>query len=148
MLISTKGRYGLRAMVDLAVSSNNEHVALNSIAERQNISANYLEQVFALLKKAGLVKSVKGSQGGYILADKPANISVGIILRALEGDLSIFDKKEENKTIDNTIESCLKSNVWDKLNENINQTVDSITLDDLVNEYKRLNINLSLMAYI
>lgn len=148
MLISTKGRYGLRAMVDLAVSSNNEHVALNNIAERQNISANYLEQVFALLKKAGLVKSVKGSQGGYILADKPANISVGIILRALEGDLSIFDKKEENKTIDNTIESCLKSNVWDKLNENINQTIDAITLDDLVNEYKRLNINLSLMAYI
>jgi Rrf2 family protein len=135
-------------MVDLAVSSNSEHVALNSIAERQNISANYLEQVFSLLKKAGLVKSVKGAQGGYILAEKPANIPVGVILRALEGDLSVIDKKEDSKTTDNTIETCLGTYVWDKLNDTINSTVDSITLEDLVNEYKKLNINLSLMAYI
>lgn len=148
MLISTKGRYGLRAMVDLAVSSNSEHVALNSIAERQNISANYLEQVFSLLKKAGLVKSVKGAQGGYILAEKPLNITVGVILRALEGDLSVIDKKEDNKATNNIIECCLIANVWDKLNDTINSTVDSITLEDLVNEYKKLNINLSLMAYI
>jgi Rrf2 family protein len=135
-------------MVDLAVSSNSEHVALNSIAERQNISANYLEQVFSLLKKAGLVKSVKGAQGGYILAEKPLNITVGVILRALEGDLSVIDKKEDNKATNNIIECCLIANVWDKLNDTINSTVDSITLEDLVNEYKKLNINLSLMAYI
>ncbi|MGI5922220.1 MAG: RrF2 family transcriptional regulator [Syntrophomonadaceae bacterium] len=146
MLISTKGRYGLRAMVDLAISSNSGLVALNSIAERQNISANYLEQVFSLLKKAGLVNSVKGSQGGYILAEKPANITVGVILRALEGDLNVI-KKEENKTNGNIIENCLTINVWDKLNDAINSTIDSITLEDLVNEYNRLNINLSLMAY-
>jgi Rrf2 family protein len=89
MKLSTKGRYGLRAMVDLAVHSSGEHVALYSIAERQNISENYLEQVFSILRKAGLVKSVKGAQGGYTLADKPSNISIGAILRVLEGDLSV-----------------------------------------------------------
>lgn len=148
MLVSTKGRYGLKAMVDLALNSTSEHVVLNSIAERQNISSNYLEQIFALLKKAGLVKSIKGSQGGYVMTQKPVNITVGAILRALEGELSVIDLKEENKTDGNNIESCIKINVWDKLNENINSTVDAITLEDLVNEYKRQNINLVLMAYI
>lgn len=148
LLISTKGRYGLRAMVDLALNSASEHTALSSIAERQDISANYLEQVFALLKKAGLVKSIKGSQGGYILMEKPANITVGAILRALEGDLNVINEKEESKAADKIIECCLMDNVWKKLNETINSTVDSITLEDLLNEYNKRNINLSFMAYI
>ncbi|MCE5285147.1 MAG: Rrf2 family transcriptional regulator, partial [Pelosinus sp.] len=136
MLISTKGRYGLRAMVDLAINSTGEHVALNSIAERQNISANYLEQMFSLLKKAGLVKSIKGSQGGYILAHKPASITVGSVLRALEGDLATVDESDIKRTPNNSIEYCLTINVWDKLNESINLVVDSITLEDMIDEYK------------
>lgn len=84
MKISTKGRYGLRAMLDLALNSLGDHVALSNIAERQDISVSYLEQMFSVLRKAGLLKSVKGAQGGYVLADRPSQIKVGTILRALE----------------------------------------------------------------
>lgn len=147
MRISTKGRYGLRAMVDLASNISGDHVALNSIAERQGISANYLEQVFALLRKAGLVKSVKGAQGGYILANDPANVTVGSVLRALEGDLSVSEGSAE--TIDrNSLEYCIKTFVWEKIDESINGVVDSITLEDLVDEHKKLCGNQALMFYI
>ncbi|HOJ79023.1 MAG TPA: Rrf2 family transcriptional regulator [Bacillota bacterium] len=139
MKLSTRGRYGLRAMLDLAVFSNGEHVSLCSIAERQNISDNYLEQVFSILRKAGLIRSVKGAQGGYILGDEPQNIKVGTILRVLEGSLSIIDENEADGTGENFFQKCIKKNVWDKLNACINQTVDSITLADLVEEYKNQN---------
>lgn len=148
MKISTKGRYGLRAMVDLAINARVEHVALNAVAERQNISMNYLEQVFAALRKAGLVKSVKGAQGGYILARKPDSIKVGDILRVLEGNLSVIDDSEINYGDDKSIQYCLKQNVWDKIDESINSIVDSITLEDLVHEYKRLNDMDAIMYYI
>lgn len=147
MKLSTKGRYGLRAMVDLAIHSVDGHVALNSIAERQEISENYLEQVFSVLRKGGLVKSVKGAQGGYTLGDKSSNLTVGNILRVLEGDLSIIDKKGELDK-KNTVEYCIRTNVWDKLNDSVNSVVDSITLEDLVQDYQELNKNLSLMFYI
>jgi Rrf2 family protein len=140
MKLSTKGRYGLRAMVDLAVNSAGDHVSLCSIAERQDISENYLEQVFSILRKSGLVKSVKGAQGGYILSDDPGNIRVGSILRALEGDLSVVDESlEENISHQSIIQNCIKLNVWDKINESINSIVDSITLEDLVNEYTKIS---------
>lgn len=148
MKISTKGRYGLRSMVDLAVYSSGEHVSLFSIAERQNISENYLEQVFSVLRKAGLVKSVKGAQGGYILADLPSNITVGQILRALEGNLSVIDEEEMKNASIQSIQYCINKNVWEKINENINKTVDAITLEDLANEFNKINGNLSLMFYI
>lgn len=146
MKISTKGRYGLRAMVDLAVFSNGEHVALNNIAERQMISVNYLEQVFSALRKAGLVKSIKGAQGGYILTEKPSQISVGNILRILEGDLSVIDFNDFQ--CQNTIQACLKEMVWDKMDQCLNEVVDSITLEDLANDYKRLNGLEAIMYYI
>ena len=149
MKLSTKGRYGLRAMVDLAANSSVDHVALYSIAERQELSENYLEQVFSVLRKAGLVKSVKGAQGGYILADNPSNIKVGTILRALEGSLSVVDEETEygDSTV-NSIQRCLRINIWDKINASINNIVDSITLEDLVNEYKKMNGEETLMFYI
>ena len=87
MKLSTKGRYGLRAMIDLAEHSGKEPAAISSIAERQGISEGYLEQLAALLKKAGLIKSIRGAGGGYILARDMEDISVGDILRALEGRL-------------------------------------------------------------
>lgn len=146
MKISTKGRYGLRAMVDLAVHSANEHVSLNSIAERQDVSVSYLEQVFSVLRKAGLVKSIKGAQGGYILSQEPRNITVGMILRVLEGDLSIVDGNPGTK-YDN-MQYCIKKNVWDKVNNSINQIVDSITLEDLIDEYYKINGSDNYMYYI
>lgn len=149
MKLSTKGRYGLRSMVDLAVNSSGDHVSLCSIAERQNISENYLEQVFSILRKAGLVKSVKGAQGGYVLADHPSNIKVGTILRALEGDLSVVDEDAEGGiSSQNAVQKCIKVNVWDKMNESIEKVVDSLTLEDLVNDYNRINGNNALMYYI
>jgi Rrf2 family transcriptional regulator, cysteine metabolism repressor len=148
MKISTKGRYGLRAMLDIAVNSAGDHVALKAIAERQNISENYLEQVFSILRKAGLVKSVKGAQGGYVLANNPSNTTVGEILRTLEGNLTVYDDDGSVKNGEKTIESLLITNVWEKINESINSVVDAITLEDIVNEYRKLNGNQSLMFYI
>ena len=144
----TKGRYGLRALVDLAVHSSGECLALSSIAERQNISTNYLEQVFSALRKAGLVKSIKGAQGGYYLAKEPSDIKVGDVLRVLEGKLSIAENAEEKIMDQKSVQYCLKVMVWDKIEERIIETVDSITLEDLVNEYKRRNGMEALMYYI
>lgn len=148
MKISTKGRYGLRALVDLAISSTGEHVSLNSIAQRQGVSENYLEQVFSALRKAGIVRSIKGAQGGYILSDSPSNITVGEILRALEGDLSIVDENIDSKSSSQSVEYSVVKSVWDEVNKSIYKVVDSITLEDLVNEYRMLNESLSLMYYI
>lgn len=149
MKVSTKGRYGLRAMVDLAVHAGGEHVALNNVAERQGISMNYLEQVFAVLRKAGLVKSVKGAQGGYILAENPANIKVGSILRALEGPLTVIDENAENSTSNEpSIQYCIRVNVWDKMTACLNELVDQMTLEDLAENYRMLNGMTSMMYYI
>ncbi len=146
MKISTKGRYGLRAMVDLAVYSSGEHVSLNSIADRQEVSVSYLEQVFSVLRKVGLVNSIKGAQGGYILASTPDSIKVGTILRALEGDLNVID--ENSESAENPVQYCIKSSVWDKINEHINLVVDSITLEDLIEEYYKRSSPGSSMYYI
>lgn len=149
MKLSTKGRYGLRAMVDMAVNVNGEQVALNSIAERQKISTNYLEQVFSVLKKSGLVKSVKGAQGGYVLAEAPVNIKVGRILRALEGPLSVIDENtgfaDGNETI---IQYCIRTSVWEKMNESLNELVDSMTLEDLADNYRKISGIGETMYYI
>lgn len=153
MKISTKGRYGLRAMVDLAINSELEHVTLKSIAERQNISEGYLEQVFSALKKSGLVKSVKGAQGGYSIGIKADELTVGDILRVLEGNLSVVekkdgkDKKDENVEI-NGLEFCINENVWEKMNCAIGAVVDGITLENLVEEYKKSKNKGILMYYI
>ena len=95
MKLSTKGRYGLRAMIDLAQYSEQEAVSISSIAQRQNISESYLEQLVAKLKKSGLVMSTRGAQGGYRLARPADEISVGDVLRALEGGLNLVECLDE-----------------------------------------------------
>lgn len=148
MRISTKGRYGLRAMVDLATYSSDAPVPLNNVADRQELSLGYLEQVFSVLRKAGLVKSIKGAQGGYILADEPSNITVGDVLRTLEGDLNVVGDTDEEKAKENSIEYCMEIMVWEKMNESLNQIADSLSLNDLVVEYKKLNNSWANMYYI
>lgn len=133
MKISTKGRYGLRAVMDLCINSNGDYVSLISIAERQNISKNYLEQVFSALRKTGIVKSVKGSQGGYLLNGKTSEMTIGNILRALEGDLSVVKEEQSNSKI----EYCIKMNLWDKIDQKLYQIIDNMTLEDLINEYNK-----------
>jgi Rrf2 family transcriptional regulator, cysteine metabolism repressor len=144
MNISTKGRYGLRAMVDIAVSSMGDYIPLKIIAERQAISENYLEQVFSVLRKANLVKSARGSQGGYTLSKEASKITVGEVLRVLEGDLSITGDNDGALGLDNTIKVCINTMVWQQVNEQINKVIDSITLQDLVEKYRSINTEYTL----
>ncbi|NDL68759.1 RrF2 family transcriptional regulator [Anaerotalea alkaliphila] len=146
MKLSTKGRYGLRALIDLAVHSQEGHVPLAKIAERQGLSEIYLEQVFAALRKSGIVKSVKGAQGGYLLAAPPAKVTVGDILRVLEGELTVVDG--EDRMEKGTIAGTVRKLVWDKMDERINRYVDGITLEALVEEHKKINYQDFLMYYI
>lgn len=139
MKISTKGRYGLRAMVDIALNSNGDYIPLKQIAERQNISENYLEQVFSTLRKSDLVKSIRGSQGGYCLSKSASAITVGEVLRTLEGDLNIINDDTESSNFEKSIEDCIRITVWQEVTKAINNVVDSITLEDLVTQYKKLN---------
>lgn len=139
MKISTKGRYGLRAMVDLAVNAMGDYIPLKMIAERENISENYLEQVFSMLRKSDLVKSIRGAQGGYSLSREASKITVGEVLRALEGELTITGDDPESMQGGRTIESTINTVVWQGVNNSINSVVDSITLENLVDEYKKLS---------
>jgi Rrf2 family protein len=143
MKISTKGRYGLKAMMDLAIYSYGEPLNLKSIAERQNVSEKYLEHIFSALKKAGLIKSIKGTQGGYILAQAPADATVGNVIRALEGDLSVAEEGDAD-----ILEQCINQNVYEKIDNGINQLLDSITLEDLQQEYNKMNTDMDYMFYI
>lgn len=139
MKLSTKGRYGLQAMVDLGVYSKEQYVSLKSIASRLSISENYLEQLISLLRKNNLVISVRGAQGGYKLAKAPEEMTIGEILRALEGSLAPTEC-----TCDDKISHCQKNNetcvtkaVWEKIRDSINEVVDNITLDELMNDYEK-----------
>ena len=145
MKLSTKGIYGLRAMVDLAVNSNNDApVSLNSIAKRQNISENYLEQIIAMMRKAGLVISQRGAGGGYFISKPLDEISAADILRALEGDLCIVDcpgLSDFNNDTEKECEAshlCVTKYVWDRVNIAINTTLDSISLNELTAESKKI----------
>ncbi|HWT76000.1 MAG TPA: Rrf2 family transcriptional regulator [Mobilitalea sp.] len=141
MKLSTKGTYGLRAVLDLAVQSEEEAVALSQIAERQGISMNYLEQLIAKLKKAGIVTAIRGAQGGYKLAKPAEEISVGMILRALEGDLNPVDCIEvgsKESTCSNS-DLCVTKYVWKRISDSINNAVDGIMLSELVAESKKVH---------
>ncbi len=139
MKLSTKGRYGLKAILDLAVHNNEGQVVLKSIAERQQLSENYLEQLFAALKKAKLVKSIRGSQGGYSLGDRPEKITVGDILRALEGSMAPTDCVSGNCEVQHCGNSdfCVTRGVWEKIRDGINSVIDNITLQELVEDYHK-----------
>ena len=133
MKLSTKARYGLRALIDLALYSENETVSIQSIARRQNISDSYLEQLMRKLRSAGLIVSVRGAQGGYKLA-RPANeISVGDVLRALEGSLEAVTCGGEDNSCQGA-DLCVTKFVWERINSSIRDTVDSIKLSQLVEE--------------
>lgn len=137
MKISTKGRYGLRAFVDLARYSEETPVSISSISERQGISEKYLEQLMTLLKKAGLVKSIRGACGGYILARSAEEISAGDVLRALEGDLELAAcaAYQAGEGCDSQ-DICVTKYVWKKINDSIADTVDQIRISELVEQSK------------
>ena len=132
-------------MIDIAVNSSGSPVPLSAIAQRQQISEYYLEHVFASLRKSGLVRSEKGAQGGYELAEEPEKITVKDVLYALEGDMSIIDSDKKNW---NSMDYFLNDKVWKKIDESIENIISSLTLRDLISEYKNLENNISYMYYI
>ncbi|EHI99823.1 MULTISPECIES: Rrf2 family transcriptional regulator [unclassified Clostridium] len=135
MKISTKGRYGLRALIDICIYSSSEMVTVKSISERQGISERYLEQIFSSLRKGGIINAKKGAQGGYFLAKSPREFRIGDILSVLEGDLLLIDIEND----DNEIENFMSENLWNVINNKIINFFNSITLEDLVNDYKKHN---------
>ncbi len=139
MKLSTRGRYGLRAMIDLARFSESTPVSISAIAERQDISERYLEQLVGLLKKAGLVKSVRGALGGYVLARDMEDISVGDVLRALEGSLDPVTCGAFTPDGCAASDECVTKYVWNKINESINHTVDEMKISELVQESIQVN---------
>ena len=134
MKVSTKGRYGLRALVDIAANSQEEPISLVQTAKRQNISLNYLEQVFGFLRRAGIVVSVKGAGGGYKLARNAESITVKEILEALEGEFSIVDKTGEAGR--DSIQRAIQELVWDEINRKVNDFMAKRTLSQLMQEYR------------
>ncbi|EKQ58272.1 MULTISPECIES: Rrf2 family transcriptional regulator [unclassified Clostridium] len=135
MKISTKGRYGLRALIDVCIYSSSDMVTVKSISERQDISERYLEQIFSSLRKGGIINAKKGAQGGYFLAKSAREFTIGDILNVLEGDLLLIDIEKD----DNEIESFMSENLWNVINNKISNFFHSITLEDLVNDYKKFN---------
>lgn len=136
MKISTKGRYGVQLMIDLAIHYNQDLVPLKDIAARQEISEKYLEQIVTPLNKSGYVRSVRGSQGGYMLASDPANITIGMLLRVLEGPLYPVDYNTANKPTPDNATTLVTVGIWNKMRDAVENVVDNITLADLVEEYK------------
>ena len=148
MKISTKERYGLRALIDLAIHSYEGQVSLASIAERQMISLNYLEQVFAVLRRAGFVKSIKGFQGGYMLAMDPEDVTVDMVVTALEGEFRIVDESIFEDNYQDAIRMAVKELVWDEVNNKVGEYVQSTTLKDICFEYQSRQTEVSNMYYI
>ena len=141
MKLSTKGRYGLRAMLDLAANGGGEAVSIASIAKRQDLSVRYLEQLFRKLRTAGLIESVRGASGGYRLAKEPDAISVGEVLRALEGDLVAVQCDGMNESCANA-DACISKIVWERINTAISESVDSLMLSDLIAEQTKASAGL------
>lgn len=135
MKLSTKGKYGLKAMFELALRYGEKPVSLTIIAENQNISLNYLEQLIAKLKKENLVNSFRGAHGGYKLAEPPNTISVSRILNCLEGGIVLSDCLEGDDHICKNVKTCVTRPIWEKINESINEIIDNMTLADMVNDY-------------
>lgn len=135
MKVSTKGRYALRLMLDLALNHTGEPTSLKDIARRQGISDKYLEQIISVLNKAKFVKSVRGAQGGYILTKKPEEYTIGMILRLTEGSLAPVACVEEEGVCEKA-HGCATILVWQKINDAVNEVVDHMTLQDLV-DYER-----------
>ena len=137
MKISTKGRYAVRVMMDIAEHDDGEEfVKANQISARQGISAKYLEQIIAILNKAGYVNSVRGAQGGYRLAQPPQNYTVGMILRLTEGSLFPVACMDEEVNSCSRCNNCEPLEVWKQISDAINNVVDHVTIADLLQKKK------------
>ena len=132
MKVSTRGRYGLRAMIDLARNQSGGAIPLREIAERQNISIQYLEQIFVNLRRAGLVRSVRGAHGGYKLNKIPGKIYVGDIIKVLEGPVAPSECLLTEECSEQS--DCITREFWKKVKQSIDDVLYSMTLEDLKNK--------------
>ena len=138
MKLSTRGRSGIHAMYALAMNAQNGPQSIKAIAEREGMPEAYLEQLIAVLKREKLVTSTRGAQGGYMLARSPAEITVGDVLRALEGGLNLVECVDEDHVCGKSC-ACPSRIVWVKVRDGLNAIVDGITLQDMIDDYQRLS---------
>lgn len=131
MKISTKGRYALRLMVDLALSGQGQPISLKDVAQRQQLSDKYLEQIVTPLSRAGLVRSVRGAGGGYLLTRRPEEYTVGEVLRPLEGDLAPVECATDAQFCERSGQ-CVTVELWQQIHRAVSEVVDRTTLADLV----------------
>lgn len=136
MKLSTKGRYGVKAMVDLAINYGEQPVSIKNISQRQKISEYYLEQLFSSLKKAKLIKSIRGAQGGYILNRAPEEITIQDVINVLEGPIEVSNCLEDDAC--NNIDCCATRLLWKKIKDSIDSVTSSITLKDIVDDYNEI----------
>lgn len=141
MKLSTKGRYGVKAMVDLAIRYGDSPVSIKSIAERQNLSEFYLEQLFAPLRRAKLIKSIRGAQGGYVLNRSPKDITVADIIEVLEGPIEISSCLDTTEC--DNMDICPTRLLWEKIKKSIDDVTSSITLQDMADDYNNMIMNRS-----
>ncbi len=139
MWISTKGKNAIKVMIDLGIYSTGEPVKVKDIARRQDISDKYLEQIIAMLNKAGLVRSIRGARGGYVLENAPDKYTAGMILEAVEGDMSVVDNTSE-VTSDN-LTDIVSNRLWDKLDESVRSVLDNVTLADMLEWHESLLVD-------
>lgn len=145
MKISTRGRYALRLMLDLATYNTGMPVSLKDIASRQGISEKYLEQIISVLNKAGYVRSIRGAQGGYSLTKNPKDYTVGMILRLTEGDLAPVECVSlGNESACEKRDCCVTVRIWNKINEAVSGVVDNITLEDMLGWQSEMGENYSI----
>ena len=138
MKISTKGRYALRFMLDLAENQKDGFVALKDVAQRQNISKKYLEQIVPLLNRSGVLRTSRGFQGGYMLAKSPEKYTVGDVLRITEGSLAPVACLETEENLCEKSDSCMTLAVWTGLYTVITDYLDNITLQDILDKNNQL----------
>ena len=133
MKLTTKGRYAVMAMADLALFKDKGPISLTDISIRQNISLAYLEQIFIKLKQENLVKSVRGAKGGYVLDTSPEEIKISNIISAVDEEIKTLNcKKDSKKGCNNKSSKCITHNLWDQLDQHINSFFEKVQLQDLV----------------
>lgn len=136
MKLSTKGRYGLKAMFELALNEDSSTpLSLKYIAEKNGLSEQYLEQIFAVLKKNSLVNSIRGAQGGYFLSKSSDEITVGDVLRALEGPMAPAECVTGDDADCDKSDFCVTKTVWQKIKNSIDDVIDNVTLHDMVKDH-------------
>lgn len=143
MKISTKGRYALRLMLDIAINGKDKNVSIKDVSQRENISIKYLEQIVSMLTRVGYLKSIRGAQGGYRLSKSPDEYTVGDILRITEGSLAPVACLEDEVNQCERADTCPTIKFWEGLNKVINEYVDSVTIGDIANEILNNNNTLN-----